>query len=408
MRQKNVSTCLLLAAVLSAPGVSAQQQHAVFGKRILADPRMPDVVRLYLDHTGAIYPPGAVPIRDERLRSHGMLLKYFSESPAEWAALQAHTRTRGLRVQTVWSQAQDSLRAGFVRGLNQLLLDGGPHTLVVLVHGFNVRDAETTYQMVRETIRGRYFRNRRAVFLLVNWDGMWVDQSFRGAVHIPEIWHDARYHAPLVGMELRRVLAAVDPQVPVRVISHSLGGSVVTSSFWNRPAEFGAIFRPSYANYDANSRGQPPYVFPEHPDMRIGMIVPAIPGSAFARARTTRRTSGNYPLLLIGQNAQDRVVNKSIFPSSAFGSTTLAVHRAQFCRYVYPVFSADPAAAAYRIDFSQPEDGVKEHDFEVYMQRTPMRQFLDLLFGTAAPEVDERAQCEEKRAQAKRPSSRTH
>jgi len=202
------------------------------------------VVRVYFDRNGDLYPVGDSTLPDWATMREAIkktrekeysLWGYFQGSEPGRRAWDAVRTPSGLRPsgsgEAAWAFWQGTLRTAVVARINSLLRTepgSTPRSLVVLVHGFNVPADAHEYQI--EKARRAVLSNSVAqaamgdppVFLQVAWDGM------EGDGVIPRTaWGRAQYTAPVIGLELRRLLAAVDSAAPVRVIAHSLGALVV-------------------------------------------------------------------------------------------------------------------------------------------------------------------------------------
>ncbi len=234
-----------------------------------------------------------------------------------------------------------------------------------------------------------------------------------------KIWPWAQANGYYVGMELRRVLSALPHDRPVRILTHSLGAHVVTAALWNVSSKLsGGVLQATVrdeANAPAvwvryfNGFSSPAYRTPTHPDLRLAMIVPAMPGLTFGGATNTdyydRNYEGRPPVtapyqmprngppstydrIVIGQNARDQVIEKFIHVPTIYGSTTLGSHYDEFRNAVAPVLNGRPelnggrSVVAYRVDIREALPGVNEvkHDWDLYLHRKNIRQLTDCLF----------------------------
>jgi hypothetical protein len=256
--------------------------------------------------------------------------------------------------------------------------------VVFLIHGFRVPDAESDFALMGQRIREQF---PRAPMLLVHvhWDGMYSRVLSRG---IDDTWNGANHNAPLVGLQLRRIFDGLKDDLPVRVITHSLGGGVLASALWPR-ADIRET-RGRYADFSKRSGGASPFRFPPNADFRVGMIVPAIRGEAFGVVPQGGRPTGNYPLVVVGQNRWDMVVAGN---NLVLGQTTLAVDARSYCNHVHRVYADDARATAVRFDFSRWGRGTTSHSIKDYFRPERIRGFLQLLFGPSVPAGESTLEC---------------
>ncbi len=198
--------------------------------------------------------------------------------------------------------------------------------IVVFVHGFRTspEEAESQYRLAARRWQ-EVGKIPGTQFLFVFWDGVLGDKT-------SGTWSRAQFNAPMVGLGLRRVFAAIGNAVQkqnslprLRVVSHSLGAPVVASSLWNSEGyaqiendEVKRWFDPAAFEGKLDA-----YRFPEQFDIRVGMLAPATPSSTF---RGFADCSNNCPRqIVIGFNPNDYAVSKlNLFGCfSMFGSTCL-------------------------------------------------------------------------------------
>lgn len=200
-------------------------------------------------------------------------------------------------------------------------------TLVVLIHGCN-----NTYPEARRSyVLARMLMGRRdAAVLEVYWDGGTGDPL--------ALWGHARESSRRAGAGLRGLLRRLDPEMNVRVITHSVGSAVIRAALWGSD---GAA-PPPLARY------------------RLGLLVPAMGEEEFDAC--PRRALED---VVIGVNEHDPALLKGPFPSTWFGSTRLGCEPSVFPSHVAPA-----ARDALLVDLSH--SGV--HDFKDYLLR---RAFLE-------------------------------
>jgi hypothetical protein len=220
-------------------------------------------------------------------------------------------------------------------------------------------------------------------------------------------------------MELRRILTALPHDRPVRILTHSLGAHVATAALWNVSSKL------SDSVLDHNAGGPPDaapewvryfdgfssaaYRTPTHPDLRLAMIVPAMPGLTFGGERNLdyydRNYEGRPPVtpgyqapqggppstydrIVVGQNSSDEIIEKYFLKPAWYGSTTLGGQYSEFRDSVAPIVNGRPEMnggrpiVAYRLDIREAPAGVneKKHAWDLYLLRNNIRQLTDCLF----------------------------
>jgi hypothetical protein len=312
---------------------SAAGQHVVFAAARL-EPVRSHVVRAYFDADGMLYPPGPRVIDARRLKNSGSLAAYYAASPETFQQLREALGIRSTVFSSAWAEVQDSLAASLAHQLDREADAASASSLVVLIHGFNVEDATEAYRVARNRMSAA--TTDRQVFLEVHWDGM---QGY----NVVNSWRTARRNAPRVGLGVRRVLSRTAWRPALRVLTHSLGASVAASAFWDRRVDVVAdqLVDGEYLRL-AGGKGLP---FPAPLQLRVAMIVPAIPGSALQRARGASAGT-SLAAMAIGQNERDYAVSKAFLGADALGSTRLGTTEAEFAGFVRARW---PEACRYEI-----------------------------------------------------------
>lgn len=442
----------LAAAIVALASGGCSSGNVALGSAIeqapAPNPSEAPVLRLYFDRDGDLYPG---PLLDVDLSDDAMIgaghpilsnvgLRYrllchfarergevpeecgegghpFSDEPRPWtSALGAFGIDGQGPTEDVWWQLQDSLASLATRAVHRATrrADGSERTLVLLVHGFNnnADGAEANYAAVRRAVEDHLPGNDAKVFLQVYWDGLVNDLG------IP-VWRKAQFNFPLVGLGLRRVLNTVSPEVPIRIVSHSSGGPLVANALWDgaaaistgsserirlqRSAAVWPRYRDVYAPHRADTDGR--WAIPFHPDIRVGMIVPAMPGITFDFLRAV---PGGPSRIVIGVNENDVAINKFGVPTSRHfwrapcrqsGSACLASIPSEYCGRVRPRLRDDPDTALYLIDFTSPRAARPEligtnHAVTTYLRQPDAGRFLDLVFNEAPDDLgEEQAWC---------------
>jgi hypothetical protein len=248
---------------------------------------------------GDLYPDllAQLPLRDDFIKGReSVLYNYYHNKPH---GIEATGNTNNLRELAriygisydqqltqsdtlTWCQVQQALVQRRIQALNAKLRTSaaGTRPLVVLIHGFNVgSDAHIVhgqqaglYDQVRAALREiapDKFRN--AIFLEVFWDGLQKPTPVG-------IWGGAQLNARYAGLRLRQLIAGTDITTPIRVFTHSSGAIVATHAFWNVNAPYPdpTTYLNRLMNRLYNERATP-----LHPDVRLGLLVPATAGLAF-------------------------------------------------------------------------------------------------------------------------------
>ncbi|WP_400193048.1 hypothetical protein [Hymenobacter sp. B81] len=316
------------------------RRHVTFAQLKSAAQPAARTIRLYLDARGDLYPDEQLPT-DAALRrnSSSFFLSDYYLQEANRPQLLALCRRYGVPTpaapsddDSAWQQVQTRLVEQHTQALNTLLASSAGRPLVILIHGFNVRatshTAQGTTPGLYDAVRGAMtaaapaaFAN--AVFLEVFWDGLQKDLPVG-------IWAAAQLNARYAGVRLRQVVAGTAPTTPIRVFTHSSGAIVATHTFWNVTSPYTGSGVASIAEFQRLYRAHPT---PTHPDVRLGLLVPATTGNAFFGTnpeiidyleRTPPTAAPPTRHVTIGMNERDYALNKAgLSPPSKFGTTTL-------------------------------------------------------------------------------------
>lgn len=285
------------------------------------------VRRVFFDYQGSLYPdPAEVPIDDERFEAAGFSLRTYFDA-GEYDA--------------------DRISEGFARRLEDLC--GKDRTLVVLIHGFNISypEAYRTYLSARQQIVAR-FPGRKLAFLEVYWDGYYGSPM--------AIWPLAQVSSKWAGLGLRNLLQRIDPAIPVRVVTHSRGASVICAALWDTPMR-GTVDEDR--RYRKAQQARPPTLLPS---VRVGLLAPAM--------RPVDLEGASTDVLVLGINKDDPALKAgglSCLAGTSLGCTP---------EYVEPIVSSRTRASL--VDFSASE----MHAFQDYVLRDAFAEaFLPRLFG---------------------------
>ncbi len=292
---------------------------------------------------------------------------------------------RGLNGALDWSTLQNSLH----ETIGQRFKNASE--IVAFVHGFRTspEEAESQYRLAASHWL-KIGRNPGTQFLFVFWDGMLGDKT-------SGTWSRAQFHAPMVGLGLRRVFAAIGNAAQsqtnpprLRVVSHSLGALVVASSLWNSTGSSQVEGVDVQRWFDARAfQGTlEGYQFPGQLDIRVGMLAPATPSATF---KEFSACANNCPhRVIVGFNPQDYAVSKmGFFPCGSWlGSTCLGANESdldQAAKYVTQT-SKGQANSVSRVfatcDFGATGDGplwAESHAFEAYIGHKAFPAFIAAL-----------------------------
>lgn len=346
------------------------------------------IVRIYMDRDGSLYPGPAVALGlDSIYQGAGTPLRDVFRSTRQsgvWSDL-GDSLNIDIHAENAWETIQDSLRGRYASELQHITLrpDGTRNPLVVLVHGFNVVNAEHDYESARDSIRPRA---PEAVYLQVNWDGL-VQRLAPPAL----VWRNAQSNFPLVGLGIRKLLNDVTDlhQTPVRVLTHSSGGPVIAHALWDASAAEGRTHFPGDA-YKHLLELRADSMLPPRPaisDLRVAMIVPAGPAALFQKLDPPAPQR-----VIIGMNPDDVAVAKPFLFCSALGDTCLPVKTSQACG-LRDEFSKYSGSSLLLFDFSTKGGllDLEDHAWGAYMDRSDFGAVLDALLKDG-PAVDEATQ----------------
>jgi hypothetical protein len=245
------------------------------------------------------------------------------------------------------------------RRITQLCASG--RTLVVLIHGFNmsILDTDVAYKCVRLELEHAYPK-RKFAYLNVYWNG------YLGSPLA--IWPQAMCSSKWAGLGLRNLLRRLDPSLPIKVITHSRGASVICAALWDvdlrNTVDADAKYR------QAQKQLPPPYL----PRLRMGLIAPAMLAMDFdTYFNRGEGQSYIHDRVILGINKNDYALLAGGL--SIISGTTLGCSPDLFESIVSPRLNRG-AAHAFMVDFS----GSVNHDFRDYVLRRAFeRSFLPKL-----------------------------
>lgn len=316
-----------------------------------------EAVAFYMDRYGDLYPPAAVPLDVFHfINVRNGPRPYVSPGTPEFASLKSLYAWKAGRApgtdadwpnllthagvaasgdfEVDWAAVQAVLRGREARRISALGREYDD--VVLLIHGYNNdhADALAWYGNVESNFRSEGTRfGRRVAFVRMYWDGL------KGKTPL-FIWDNAQYNGYLVGLELRRLLAEVAGDTPLRVFTHSSGAYVITNALGDASA--GAQMGKMPETYPDHSAGTAPgYVPPiQLRDLRVAMLVPAQPMNAFQYYLRNASSCPNGPgkcalvpqRLILGLSKRDFATNKAgVVPCHKKGATCMAVDIKQSC-----------------------------------------------------------------------------
>jgi hypothetical protein len=308
--------------------------------------RLPKIRQFWIDQDGHPYPdPAASRIDPSALQRSGTCVKKCIEASGTYD--------------------EDAVYASFADEIDRMCIDGS--TLIILIHGFNHAYGEIhrAYKGTRNQIQARY-PGRKFAYLEIYWDGYYGDPL--------AIWPLAQCSSKWAGLGLRRLLRRIDSNIPMRVITHSRGASVICAALWNTPMRGKAE---EDRHYREAQNALPP---PALPALRIGLLAPAMRPADFEayfdRGEAQPRL---HDRIILGINPDDVALKAGGL--SWLAGTSLGCSLELFESSVAPLLNRG-RACAFAVDFS----GSAFHAFTDYVLRDPFEEeFLPLLLGDSDP-----------------------
>jgi hypothetical protein len=307
---------------------------------LIIEPESDSTLSLIIDLLGHPYPDPAKGLLDgERLaKAKFNLGLYYKDDP---------------------SYVPDQIFDETARRVTDLCRSG--RTLIVLIHGFNMSmlDTDVAYKCVRLELEHAY-PGRKFAYLNVYWNG------FLGSPLA--IWPQAMCSSKWAGLGLRNLLRRLDPSLPIRVITHSRGASVICSALWD--VDLRSTVEEDARYRRAQEALPPPYL----PLLRMGLLAPAMLAMDF-ETYFNRGAGDSYihNRVILGINKDDYALLAGGL--SIVAGTTLGCSPDLFLTEVAPRLNRG-SAHAFMVDFS----GSVNHDFRDYVLRRAFeRSFLPKL-----------------------------
>lgn len=324
---------LLLPLLL---GCVAQKQ-IWFGDRNNSSSADNNVIRVYTDKYGYFYPDADIAINKKKFingnRCHSIranennanLLQYFTTNKNEINNLANYYKVPVMEKDTIlFDSIQKRITEKIGEDIKNLKKENRTDELVIFIHGFNMEYPTPVYDRLRKYIES-HKPDKKRVFMEIYWDGL-SGNNFDAK----RFWSFAQLNSSYVANAVRKIINVSGKDTKIRIITHSLGGSVGTGALFNTNSKW-----KNYENEDYyKERWQ--IATPTPKDIRIGMIAPAIPGAnTFVdfNCRTERKKfkkikpeDNNISRVIIGYKQNDAVLNKYVNISKKFGATTLGAN----------------------------------------------------------------------------------
>lgn len=384
-------------------------------------------VDVYLDAYGMRYPPT------------GIAYDYLPELKYEGELQRAATDPQSRLCQTniggdlgemcssgasEWDNIQTQLWTKTVTDISKLFSDDSKNkALVVLIHGFNVDDAQRDYRIAQARIRELNENGTDFVFLRVHWDGS------KNPV-LTRAWSKAQYSGPLVGFRMREFYNILSEnnfghvKPSVHVLTHSSGAFITTATFGNPISALPRLSEKTDTptHYDDFKKSlvmkSEKRSIPQIENLRIGMLAPAIPSdsvtgyvkripnNADASKYTPAESGGFYAAdrgwmapksyLNFSVNPKDEVLSNLGFVSANFsflGAKGVGAKKETFCFIADWEGKRSKNTTVSGFDFTRTqedqEQGVaaKSHSFSDYLTQNASTLFLKQFLGYKVQEV---------------------
>lgn len=260
----------------------------------------PMTLRVAFDQEGSIYPRDSalVPWDTVELRRFSAA---FGRSSLKLTDQKPYT-----------PELRAALQRDAIDRLNRMLV--GQDTLVVLIHGFNEKyeDARTNFDVFRAAL----YPARHPV-LEVYWNGLTIPARI-APLSRGSFWPNAVLYSSLAGQfGLRPLLEGIDRPVDVRILTFSRGAAVALSAISN--SKFDDQYKDRYA--------KAPFAMsnPRLRSVKMGLVAAAVGAGHINDGSDTQL--GQPVEIISGLNPRDFAVSKSIFPTRAYGDTSLGGDR---------------------------------------------------------------------------------
>lgn len=361
----------VLTFILLGFSQPASAERVVYSEADRAEPK----IAFFMDGQGSLYPPADINIDYTQMVSPRPAEDFSSlkalfrdksrqDGGRDWqAVLVAAGVPRTQSFEADWDRLQAVYRAQAAARIEAAAAD--MDQVVLLIHGFNNdhREASQWYDVVEEEF-GRFLaaHGQKAAFVRMYWDGL--------SGNPVAIWTAAQANGPWVGLELRRVLNALPATLPLRVFTHSSGAFVMTNALGDNSSAFPDMG----TEYRRRAAGGLGYEIPMLSNVRIAMLVPAQPVSAFAEfVHEDGSPHGLVPKrLILGTSRHDFATGKGRAFTSCrwYGATCMTTAPKTACERTWGDLGKKPML----VDFSQKWWGSHDHAVIAYMHDPQWRE----------------------------------
>lgn len=380
-------------AILAMASVkdSITKLYVKFGeaKVKLAASAPPNVVRLYFDRYGFMYPD--YPLDDHEIGINDSRLELlFKNNPDLYKTICNKEGIGGEVCNNNHDTDKDPLQRKIIQNaIDSINSKGKEKKIVFLIHGFNKhpllpigKSSSDENQKMRQKLKEVY-PAVNFLFVEIYWDGCTqVNGQHSAALNSLKIWDNGQAASNYIGLELRRVLCGVNAK-NIYVITHSLGASVITTALFNVEKFSDSRYMREIIGFYNDSNI---YRTPQQTQLNIGMLAPAIPGTnTFDEYddRTPNSVKNNNYCFTVGFNKNDEVLQKFLKIPSQMGSTTLGCNAEELLATKQQVNTKN-RNVLNSVDFSTYRNGnlQTDHSFITYiMHDRAIMNFMDSVFS---------------------------
>lgn len=357
-----------------------------------------NVTRAYFDRYGDLYPNNGIVITykdffdpthsDNTYKENnetGNLEYYFCQNNNALNELvKSYSVSITNNCKQTFALVQEKINESICKKINSEL--GNDGELIVFIHGFNDPNPTGDFQQMRDLIK-KQFPQRKISYLEVFWDGLTCNQ---GNPALAGIWGRAQKNSSNVAIGLRMLISKIN-NVPIKIITHSLGASVATGALFNTNSKWNNDNK-EYLELSQLTEA------PNQDDVRLGMLAPAIPGVTTFRDFNKRGKANasteriNINRIVIGYNKNDLAVTKRAGKkdnSGIAGATNLGCdYKDEIKKTIDELtllkYSSEQLSQMIKpINFTIDSTKVKEeHGMYYYMlNEAKIKEFINVLFN---------------------------
>ena len=358
-----------------------------------SDQRSATRLSFFMDRAGDLYPPASVSVDDRamlapRTPADFVTLKAAYREKAkesgnpDWSALlsAAGVDPSGAFEQD-WERIQTAFRTALADRITTSARDADD--VVLLIHGFNNTYAEAAawYALVEDDLsRHAAAKGRRLAFVRMYWNGLTGSP--------PAVWTAAQANGPWVGLGLRRVFNRLPDDIPLRVFTHSSGAFVMTNALGDGSSAFPDMGEP----YFTRAQGGDGHPIPTLSDLRLAMLVPAQPLTAYGEFIRDDGVFGLVPdRIVLGTSRRDFATGKArlFTPCWLYGATCMTVKPRKACELVWGDLGRQPIL----VDFTQPRLRSHPHAVKAYRKDPEWPELIAALLDDEPPATAAQALC---------------